>query len=113
MNLSINLKITNNIGVELPISILGVIQNQDSFNNINTVYEFDMSGETLTAFTWIFAYYSITAPSTSIQHYFVRITPTFQGYVDALNTLGVGYFTYTGTTIYMFSNNYIGGFIKI
>jgi hypothetical protein len=113
MNLSINLKITNNIGAELPISILGVIQNQDSFNNINTVYEFDLSGETLNSVLFVFAYSTIAQPSVNIQYFFNNPTPTIQGYVDDLNTLNVGYFTYYGTTIYMLSNNYIGKSIKI
>lgn len=113
MKSSINLKITNNVNAELPISILGVVPNPNELNNINTVYEFDMSGETLTDFNWIFGYYSVTAPLILIEYFFNGITPTFQGYVDALNTLGVGYFAYTGTTIYMFSADYIGGYIKI
>jgi len=110
---AINLKITNNVPLELPISILGVIQEPNALNNIKTVYEFDMSGETFTTSNWIFGYYSVSAPSTLLQYFFNNITATIQGYVDALNTLNVGIFTYSGTTIYMFSNNYIGGFIKL
>lgn len=113
MKSEINLKITNNTALDLPISILGVIQSQNSLNNVTASYEFDMSGETFSPFNWVFGYYSNSAPSTLIQHYFDNITPTIQGYVDALNTLNVGLFTYSGTTIYMFSADYIGGFIKI
>lgn len=113
MKSQINLKITNNTATQLPISILGVVQSQNSLNNINTSYEFDMSGEALTTFTWVFAYYSVSAPSTLLNHFFDNITATIQGYVDALNTLNVGFFTYSGNVIYMFSSNYIGSFIKI
>jgi len=110
---SINLKVTNNTGAELPISILGVIQNPNAFNEINTMYEFDMSGETLSSFLFIFSYSTVLAPLVDIAVGFNNPTPTIQGYVDDLNTLNVGYFTYTGTTIYMFTNNYIGKAIKI
>jgi hypothetical protein len=110
---SINLKVTNNTGAELPISILGVIQNPDAFNEINTMYEFDMSGETLSSFLFIFTYATVSQPLVQINVGFNNPTPTIQGYVDDLNTLNVGYFTYTGTTIYMLTNNFIGISIKI
>jgi hypothetical protein len=110
---AINLKITNNVPLELPISILGVIQDPNGFNNIKTVYEFDMSGETFSSFLFVFAYSTIAQPSVNISYFFNNPTPTIQGYVDDLNTLNVGYFTYNGTTIYMLSNNYIGKSIKI
>lgn len=113
MKSSINLKITNNVNAELPISILGVVPNPNELNNINTVYEFDMSGETLTALSWFFVYQDSMFPAISIEHFFNGITPTFQGYVDALNSLNVGFFTYNGNIIYMFSNNYIGDLIRI
>jgi hypothetical protein len=110
---SINLKVTNNTGAELPISILGVIQNPDAFNQINTMYEFDLSGETLSSVLFVFQYATVLAPLVPINVFFNNPTPTIQGYVDDLNSLNVGYFTYTGTTIYMFTNNYIGKEIKI
>lgn len=110
---SINLKISNNTGAELPISILGVIQSQSALNNINTMYEFDLTGETLSSLLFILDYASVLAPSTTIAHFFNNPTPTIQGYVDALNTLNVGFFTYNGNIIYMFSNDYIGIDIKI
>lgn len=113
MKSEINLKITNNTALDLPISILGVIQSPSALNNITSVYEFDMSGEIFSAFTFIFGYYSVLAPSTLIYYQFFNISPNIQGYVDALNTLNVGFFTYSGTTIYMFSSDYIGGLIKI
>lgn len=110
---SINLKISNNTGVELPISILGVIQNPNGFNNINKVYEFDMSGETLSSVNFTFRYASVLTPLVTIDVVFNSPTPTLQGYVDKLNTLNVGYFTYSGNIIYMFSDDYIGIIIKI
>ena len=113
MKSEINLKITNNTALDLPISILGVIQSPSALNNITSVYEFDMSGETLSSFLFIFGYYSVSAPSTLIENYFYSVPATIQGYVDALNTIGVGLFTYSGTTIYMFSSDYIGDYIKI
>ena len=105
---AINLKITNNVPSELPISILGVIQDPNALNNIKTVYEFDLSGETFSSFLFVFTYSTIAQPSVNINYFFNNPTPTIQGYVDDLNTLNVGYFTYNGTTIYMLSNNYIG-----
>jgi hypothetical protein len=110
---SINLKVTNNTGAELPISILGVIQNPDAFNQINTMYEFDLSGETLSSVSFVFDYATVSAPLTTISYFFNNPIPTIQGYVDDLNSINVGYFTYTGTTIYMLTNNFIGILIKI
>ena len=111
--ISINLKITNNTGAELPISILGVIQNPDAFNEINKMYEFDLSGEVLSSVLFVLDYATVTAPFTTLSYFFNNPTPTIQGYVDDLNSINVVYFTYTGTTIYMFTNNYIGIAIKI
>jgi len=110
---SINLKISNNTALELPVSILGVVQNPSGLNNINTVYEFDMTGEILSPFSFIVRYASVLAPLVSIDVVFNFPTPTLQGYVDKLNTLNIGYFTYSGNIIYMFSNDYIGIFIKV
>lgn len=112
MKSQINLKITNNTSLELRISILGVIPNSNSFSNIKNVYEFDMSGETFQPAGFSFSYNSVLAPTTSLQYNFTNYVPTIQGYVDALNTLNVGVFIWSGSTIYMFSNDYVGRFIK-
>jgi hypothetical protein len=107
----INLKIVNNTATELPISILGVINNPQSFNNINTSYDFDFTGQTLDTNLY-FTYSTITAPLTDIEIAFPPTTPTLQSYVDLLNTLNVGYFTLSGNIIYMFSNDFIGRLLR-
>ena len=84
-----------------------------NLNNINTSYVFDMSGETFSSILFILDYADITDPLTTITAVLYNPIATIQGYVDALNTLNVGLFTYSGTTIYMFSSDYIGIAIKI
>ena len=111
MNSSINLKITNNTPFELPMSILGVVPNQNAFNNINYVYQFDMSAETL-ILNFEFRYKTQTNPTVIVENV-VSASTTILGYVEALNNLNVGIFDYSGNTIYMFSNTYIGVAIKI
>lgn len=111
MKSQINLKITNNVPLELPVSILGVIPNQNTFNNVNYLYSFDMSAETLTL---NFEYrYKTQTNSTIIVENVVSSSTTIIGYVEALNLLNIGFFYYSGNTIYMMSNFYIGVAIKI
>lgn len=110
---AINLKITNNANVELPISILGTIQNPNSFLNYSKSYDFDLTGEVLNNVIFLIVYSSVSSPSTTLTYSFINPIPTIQGYVDALNSAGIGFFTYSGNIIYMFSNNYIGISIKI
>lgn len=112
MNSSINLKITNNTPFELPTSILGVVPNQNAFNNINYVYQFDMSGEVLDI-NFVFEYSEFSNPLTNFQENITVSNATIADYVIALNALNVGLFTYSGTTIYMFSNYYRGVLMKI
>jgi len=108
---NINLKIVNNTTAQLPISILGVVNNPQSLNNINTSYDFDFTGETLDANLY-FTYSTITDPLTDIDVIFPPTTPTLQSYVDLLNTLNVGYFTLSENIIYMFSNDFIGKLLR-
>jgi hypothetical protein len=111
MKSTINLKITNNTPFELPTSILGVVSNQNAFNNINYVYEFDMSAEVL-KLTFKYVYKTQDNPSNVTIQIFV-FSETIEDYVEALNLLNIGLFSYSGNTIYMFSNFYIGVVIAI
>jgi hypothetical protein len=44
MNKNINLRIVNNTALEQEISILGVVPNLNSANNVNNLYSFDTIG---------------------------------------------------------------------
>jgi hypothetical protein len=110
--ISINLRITNNSSTELPISILGNTRNTNNIQGYKTSYDFDMTGEVLLA-NFDFKYSDKLNPLVDIIHNFIGVSPTLFGYVEALNTLNVGLFTFSGNIIYMFSNNYIGKEIKV
>lgn len=111
MKSEINLKITNNTALDLPISILGVIPNENTFNNVNYSYAFDMSSETLVK-DFEYRYKTQTDPTVVVLN-LTSATETISGYVDVLNALNKGFFTSSGNIIYMFSNTYIGVAIKI
>jgi surface protein len=104
---SINLKIQNNTPIRQGISILGVVPNPLSANNINNLYSFDLSQQNFTAVnsvTIIFTTVNNPTPTTLVAQV---LQSNIQGVVDALNTLGVGVFTFSGSTIYVQNDFYI------
>ena len=98
----INLKIVNNTSLEQQVDILGIINSPNASNNLNTTFEWDFTGQTLGTSAQIG--YEIP-PSSFIKSFYPL--PTIQGYVDALNTLGLGIFYFYGNIIYVNSNTYI------
>jgi hypothetical protein len=100
----INLKIVNNTSLEQQVDILGIINSPNASNNLNTTFEFDFTGQTLGTSAQIL--YDIVSSTSSILTSFYPL-PTIQGYVDALNTLGLGIFYFSGNIIYVNSNTYI------
>jgi len=101
----INLKIVNNTSLEQQVDILGIINSPNASNNLNNTFEFDFTGQTPLG-TSAQISYEIPPSTRSILTRFYPL-PTIQGYVDALNTLGLGIFYFSGNIIYVNSNTYI------
>jgi hypothetical protein len=99
----INLKIVNNTSLEQQVDILGIINSPNASNNLNNTFEWDFTGQTLGTTAQIS--YTIPPSTSDILATFYP-TPTIQGYVDALNTLGLGIFYLSGNIIYVNSNTY-------
>ena len=104
----INLRIVNNTSLEQVVDILGVVNSPNASNNLNNSFEWDFTGQTLG--TSVQISYTIPPSTSDILAPFYPI-PTLQGYVDALNTLGLGVFYFSGNIIYVNSNTYI--FVRI
>lgn len=104
---SINLKIQNNTSTTQNVSLLGVVPDPNSANNINNLYQFDLTGQSYVGIVSV----SITYAPTSTLFYTTVTVPvtnqSIQGVVDALNTLNIGIFTLSGNIISVGSNTYI------
>lgn len=103
----INLKITNNTSLSQNVDILGVIPNLNFANNSNILYNFDMSSVSFLNVNSVYITYTSTSSPTPITTSVSVVTSNIQGVVDALNTLGIGIFNYSGTTIYVSSSIYV------
>jgi surface protein len=104
---SINLKIRNNTSTTQNVSLLGVVPDPNSANNINNLYQFDLTGQSYVGIVSV----SITYAPTSTLFYTTVSVPvtnqSIQGVVDALNTLNIGIFTLSGNIISVGSNTYV------
>jgi surface protein len=104
---TINLKLTNNTPLNQEVSIFGVIANPNTANNINNLYQFDLTGQSFVAINSV----SITYAPTSTLYYTTATasvtTQNIQGVVDALNTLNIGVFSVLGNIINVASNLFI------
>lgn len=107
MTTAINIKIRNNTSFEQSVSLLGAIPNPNSANNINNLYQFNLTGQSYVGIISV----SITYAPTSTLFYTTATVPvtnqSIQGVVDALNTLNIGIFTLSGNIISVASNIYI------
>lgn len=110
---SINLKIVNNTSFQQDISILGVIPNPNSANDSNNLYSFDLSTQNFTSVNSVNITYTSTTNPTPTTLTANVTTQSIAGVVDALNTLGIGIFNYSGTTIYVSSSIYTYSNISI
>ena len=103
----INLEIVNNSNLTQEVSILGVIKNQNSANNLSNQYVFDLSTETFSGITTANIRYKIIPSATIITSPSVPLkTLSIQGVVDALNTLNLGVFYSENSLIYVLSDTY-------
>ena len=104
---NINLRIENNTAFSQDINILGSIANIDSANNVNLLYAFDLSTE-----TWGGGINQVrlnyATPSNPSIFVIVPLTDlTISGVVNALNSLGLDLFYFSGTDIAVNSNTNI------
>jgi hypothetical protein len=100
---NINLRIENNTAFSQDINILGSIANIDSANNVNILYAFDLSTENWVGVGQVRLNYS--TPSNPSIFVIVPLTDlTISGVVNALNTLGLDLFYFSGTDIAVNSN---------
>lgn len=109
----INLRVVNNTSLPQPVSILGVVENSNSANNSNILYEFNLTGQSFVGITTVNINIANTSNPTIVVYTAPVTTQSIQGVVDALNTLNQGIFSYSGTTIYVSSDYYIYSNISI
>jgi len=102
----INLKITNNTSFSQQVDILGVIPNQNSANNANLFYQFDLTGQVYAGITQAKIRISNTSNPSIITYTKAIVTQSIQGIVEVLNTLNQGIFSYSGNVIYVSSDYY-------
>jgi hypothetical protein len=113
VNQNINLRLQNNTALPQDINIFGNIPNINSANNINTVYEWDLSGQSYVASTSVEISISSTSNPTPITYSVVLLGNNIQGVADALNTLNLGIFQVSGNTMYVLNDFYIYGNLAI
>ena len=104
---NINLKLENNTAFPQDINILGSIPVLDSANNVNLLYAFDLSTE-----NWGGGINQVrlnyASPSNPSIFVIVPLTDlSISGVVNALNTLGLDLFYFSGTNIAVNSNTNI------
>jgi len=103
---NINLKLENNTAFSQDINILGSIANIDSANNVNFLYAFDLSTENWVGVAQVRLNYA--TPSNPSIFVIVPLTDlTISGVVNALNSLGLDLFYFSGTDIAVNSNTNI------
>jgi hypothetical protein len=103
----INLKVENNTVLTQPVSILGIVPNQNTANNNNLLYEYDLTGQIYVGVTSVTILIYTTSSPFIIPYLAPVISQSIIGVVSALNTLNVGLFYYSGNTIYVSSDFYI------
>ena len=109
----INLKVVNNTALPQPVSILGVVPNNNTANNSNKLYQFNLTGQNFTGITNVDILISNTSNPLPILNSATVVSQSIAGVVDALNTLNQGVFYYSGNTIYVSSSFYIYGKIDL
>jgi len=107
MNKNINLRIVNNTSLEQEISILGVVPNLNSANNVNNLYAFDTTGQNFVGITSVSITFTTVNNPTPTNLIAQVNQSSLQGVVDALNTLSVGVFSFVGNIIYVQNDFYI------
>ena len=109
---TINISVRNNTNLPQTISILG--GNQDPNGTpANTLAQWNIASETFFASDWI-TIQAAPASNPTLVNYEVQLqSATIQGVVAAINTLGIGVFQYSGSTIYTANNLFVYGDLYI
>lgn len=103
----INLRVQNNTNFSQPVEILSALSSPYTANNSTTFYTFDLSTETFAGITGVRIDYFINPNVSGVSSPVIPLaTLSIAGIVDALNTLGLTIFSYSGTTIYGSSDAY-------
>jgi hypothetical protein len=103
----INLRIQNNTNYSQPVEILSALSSPYTANNSKSFYTFDLSTEDFVGITGVMIGYFINPNFFGIDSPIVPLTSlSIAGVVDALNTLGLTIFSYSGTTIYASTDAY-------
>lgn len=109
----INLKAVNNTTLPQAVSILSIIPNQNTANNNNLLYQFNLTGQSFIGITNVNIGISNTSNPAVVIYNAPVTSQSISGVVSALNTLNQGLFSYSGTTIYVSSDYYIYSNISI
>jgi surface protein len=110
---NINLKLQNNTALPQDINIFGNIPNINSANNLNTVYQWDLSAQNYVVSTSVTISVSSTSNPTPITYSAVLVDNNIEGVAFALNTLNLGVFQVSGNIIYVLNDFYIYGNLAI
>jgi surface protein len=113
LNGQINLRVINNTALPQPVSILSIVPNQNTANNNNLLYEFNLSGQSFFGVTNVNINISNTSNPTVVVYNAQVLSQSISGVVSALNTLNQGLFSYYGSTIYVSNNYYIYGNLNV
>lgn len=113
--ISINIK--NNTNGTIPMSIMSNPSNLTDISNQTTEYSWDVTSLSITTENTIIIEYRPNALADFTSYSTPLLTPSLQGVLDALNTLGIGSFfsTTSGGNTYIknYDNDYVFGQLDV
>ena len=113
--ISINIK--NNTNGNIPMSIMSNPSNLTDISNQTTEYSWDVTSLSITTENTIIIEYRPNALADFTSYSTPLLTPSLQGVLDALNTLGIGSFfsTTSGGNTYIknYDNDYVFGQLDV
>jgi len=113
--ISINVK--NNTNGKIPMSIMSNPSNLTDISNQTTEYSWDVTSLSITTENTIIIEYRPNALADFTSYSTPLLTPSLQGVLDALNTLGIGSFfsTTSGGNTYIknYDNDYVFGQLDV
>lgn len=113
----VTLTIKSNVNYPVPINILGNVFNALDTTNATTQYRYDLTSFSITTETQLSLQYKPVGASSYSVFTTTIFGTTLQDVVNALNTLGIGYFslyTQSGSTyITTYNDNYVFGQLNI
>ena len=116
-DIALTLIIKSNVSYPVPINILGNIFNPLDTSNATTEYQYNLTSFSITNENKINIQYKPLGASTFTNFSTSFFGNTFQDVVNALNTLGIGFFSYytQGANKYIttYNDNYVFGLLNI